>query len=167
MFTMDLFAGIDEEIIRKTMKGIHANLERVAVKYCCNKHVAKHFACSDEYLQNRIYAENKKMATSFYDDNAKTLVAIFTEVMNHNWHLIKAFLRKEENSLTIFWDFNKSLGFGYKAGIQGVFEDLHMVQMGITKRENSDYGFVITTAYLVITDDAAHDESVEWLREEA
>ena len=164
MYTMDLFAGIDEEIIRKTMKGIHANLERIAIKFCCNKHVATHFACSDDYLQNRIYAENKRMATSFYDDNAKALVAIFTEVMNHNWYLIKEFLRKEEITLTISWDFNKSLGFGYKAGTQGVFEDLHMVQMGIIKDERSDFGFVIASAYPVITKDAVCDESVEWLR---
>lgn len=166
MYTLDLFAGIDEEIIRKAMKGIHANLEKVAIRFCCNKHVARHFACSDEYLQSRIYKENKVMATSFYNDNAKELVKIFTEVMNHNWHKIKEFLRSENYSLTISWDFEEPLGYGYKAKTQGVFEDLHVVEMGIVKNDNSDYGFVIATAYLMITKDATCDESVEWLREE-
>ena len=38
MFTLDLFEGIDEEVIRKTMKRIHQNLEQVAIQFCCNKH---------------------------------------------------------------------------------------------------------------------------------
>lgn len=164
MFTLDLFEGIDEEVIRKTMKRIHQNLEQVAIQFCCNKHIRNHFACTDEFLQNRILIENKKFATSFYDDNTKELVKVFTEAMNHNWYLIKDFLRKETVDLIISWDFKKSLGFGYMANTQGVFEDLHMVQVCIKKDENSDHGFIIASAYPTITKDIKPDKSVKWLR---
>lgn len=164
MYTKNLFDGIEEEVIQKTLHNIKTNLWSVA-KYNAF-HLKKHCAQTDEFLQERIYSENKKAATAFYEDNKSFVERLCYEILKENWVNLEAFLCGNEISITLYKDFNKALGFGYVAGVQGVFEDLHLVRMGINKDENSCYGFVITSAYPIVTRDIVPDESVEWLREE-
>lgn len=162
MYKINLFEGIEDEIIQKSLQNIKENLHRVP----CS-HFKYHCGQTDEFLQNRIYEENKRDATSFYTENMKEVRKICIETMRDNWDEVAGFLCCGFIDCSIQKDFHKSLGFGYLAGVQGVFEDLHRVRVCLKKDEATPCGFRVTSVHLVITRDIQPDESVEWLREEA
>ncbi len=163
MYTRDLFEGISEDVIEKSLNNIKNNLHKIRL----SPHTKYHCGQTDEFLQNRIYDENKRHSTSFYTEDVKEIKDICIKTILANWDKVTNFLLGYFCSDAICLDFHKALGFGYLSEIQGVFEDLHLVKVCLVKDECAPCGFVVSSVFPVITRDIKPDESVEWLREEA
>lgn len=149
----NLFEGISDNEIKKTMANIYNNLDNIANSQKNSHTFKKHSDKTDDYLKSRI--ENKKIhsSTSFYcADDAKVASLM---VIKHYWAEIENFLLGNMERIDFQLDLGNEhkIGFGYLDNVEGVFEDCHKVCIVLDKDEHSDWGFYILTAYPIITRD--------------
>jgi hypothetical protein len=76
------------------------------------------------------------------------------EALKAKWHVVERFLLSPMDDVVIIRYMmadNKSIGYGYKKGVEGVFEDLHAICIVLQKDDTLGYGFYIKTTYPMIT----------------
>lgn len=149
---IDLFNGIPEEEVKHTLQNIHNNLV-VFANHQINGHAfKKHVDKSDEYLQERLANTGLNASTAFYSASDAKMACL--EALKAKWHVVERFLLSPMDDVVIIRYMmadNKSIGYGYKKGVEGVFEDLHAICIVLQKDDTLGYGFYIKTTYPMIT----------------
>lgn len=155
---INLFEGVSDEDIQRSLNLIHNNLKNIVYKQSHIHTFKKHSDKTDAYLKMRIFKDNKKSSTSYYThEDAKRCCL---KAMEEKWFIIEDFLNGSDEIVDIFFDFgkNESIGYGYIQGIDGVFEDCHACIVVLQKDASLDWGFNVLTTYPVITIDLEPEE---------
>lgn len=155
---INLFEGVSDEDIQRSLNLIHSNLRTIAYHQSNSHTFKKHSDKTDAYLKMRILKYNKKSSTSYYTpEDAKRCCL---KAMEEKWFIIENFLNGSDEIVDIFFDFGKdeSIGYGYKQGIDGVFEDCHACIVVLQKDASLGWGFNVLTTYPIITKDLEPEE---------
>lgn len=142
---VDLFQGIPQEIIERTLLTIRENLDKINMY---DGHVVnKHANITPSVLKMRLTKEDIRYATSFRDVRiasaiVRSMMKQYYEERIQNW-----LLTRSDDFLCLTKTFSTAIGYGYKKGDEMLYQELTRARVVLLKDENADWGFRIITGY--------------------
>lgn len=142
---VDLFQGIPQEIIERTLLTIRKNLDKINMY---DGHVVnKHANITPSILKMRLTKEDIRYATSFRDVRiasaiVRSMMKQYYEERIQNW-----LLTRSDDFLCLTKTFSTAIGYGYKKGDEMLYQELTRARVVLLKDENADWGFRIITGY--------------------
>lgn len=142
---VDLFAGIPEENIVKSLDWISQNLDKVGLEG--GHTLRRHTDIQVRALQFRLKEEDVRFATSFWD--AEIAAAVVLELLQKNYQAeIWRWLRRNgRDDLVLTGRFPKSVGYGFRKGVMILEENLKQACVTLVKDLQADWGFRVLTSY--------------------
>ena len=144
---IDLFKGIPDEVVEKTLRNIRSNLERVDIYE--GHTIRRHVDIQLEILKTRLTLRDLRYATSFYDFAIARAAIVTLLKQCYEERIMHWLLSVGEDMLVLQKDFGKGIGYGYCREDMVLRENLTKLRLVLEKEATRDWGFRILTCYPV------------------
>ena len=142
---INLFQDIPEETIEATLDMIQRNLDQIGLYG--GHAIRKHTDVQVLALKTRLNAEDIIYATSFWD--MEVAAAVVKSLMRRYYNpVIREWLQDTTRDvISLHGIFPKSVGYGFKKGINVLNENLKKACVVLLKDSDADWGVRILTCY--------------------